>query len=58
MKTYKVTILETARQSILIQANFVDDAVMAVREGEGEYIGSAQYVETLDPETWFVREIK
>ena len=57
MKTYKVTVREIAEQDILVQANSEDDAIMAVREGEGNYDGSIKYTEVLDPESWSIEEM-
>ena len=54
METYRVGLREIAEQDVLIEADSMADAIMAVREGEGDYVGTPRYVETLDPETWSV----
>ena len=55
--TYKVTIKEITEQDVYVDAESKEDAIMAVRDGMGDYRDN-RYAETLDPELWFVQEIE
>ena len=57
MKRYKVVIKEITEQDIYVDAESKEDAIIAVKDGEGYYKDN-RYVETLDPELWFVQEIE
>ena len=57
IKKYCVQVVETHHQDVYIEAETAEEAIMLVREGEGEY-KEAHYLETLDSSEWQVYEIK
>jgi hypothetical protein len=59
IKTFIVSVREIHVQPVEVEALNADDAIMKVREGEGEYVADGQeYSETLDTDTWTVEEKK
>ncbi len=56
MKKYCVQVVETQLQDVYIEAENEEEAIMLVREGEGDYKES-HYLETHDSNEWRVAEI-
>ena len=55
---YIVLVKEIHTQKVVIEANSKEEAVMRVREGEGDFRHETQYVSTMEPDTWIVEEDK
>lgn len=54
---YRVVVKEVHNQLIWVEADDVDDAVMKIREGEGEdFDDGPEYAYTLDSEEWTVEK--
>ena len=56
MKKYCVQVVETQLQDVYIEAENEEDAIMLVREGEGDY-KELHYHETRGSSEWRVAEI-
>ena len=54
---YIVRVKEIHERLITVEAKNKEDAIIAVKEGDGETIGTS-YLETLDPDTWSVQCIQ
>lgn len=57
MSKYIVNVKEIVIQQVEIEADSKEDAIMKVREGDGNYLDPPESIETLDPEDWSVYEI-
>lgn len=56
MKKFIVLVREVHVARVHVEADSPEDAIMAVREGDGDYGDETEYSHTLDPEAWTVEE--
>jgi len=53
---YIVLVKEIHLQQVLVQAKDEKEAIEKVVDGDGDYIGGTDSLETLDPQEWSVKE--
>ena len=58
MSKFIVSVREIHIQPVEIEAENKEEAVMKVREGDGEYLNGGEFSEVLDPETWTVEPVE
>lgn len=58
MPKYQVEVQERHIQIVDVEASSAEDAIIKVREGEGDYTKGTICQETLDPATWVVKDNK
>lgn len=53
---YIVLVKEVHLQSVMVHAKDEKEAIEKVVDGDGDYIGGSEPLETLDPQEWSVKE--
>lgn len=57
MKNWSVIVKEIHLQEVEVEANTAEEAIEAVLDGDGNYTAYTQQLETLDTDTWSVKEV-
>jgi len=57
MKNWSVIVKEIHLQEVEVEADTAEEAIEAVLEGDGDYTAHTQHLETLDTDTWSVKEV-
>ena len=58
MKNWSVIVQEIHLQEVEVEADTAEEAIYAVSDGEGDYSALPHFLETLDTDTWSVKELK
>ena len=56
MKNYLVIVKEIHMQNVFVKADTKEDAIEKVLDGDGDYDEGTECLETLDMNTWSVKE--